>query len=360
MFSYLYFKIYVLPFVISFLISFISIKYIIKYAKNRQILDYPSRETRKIHKKPVPLLGGIAVIFSFITTSLIGFAFNWFSYGENIDLQIVGVLLGALILMIFGFLDDKYNIKSYWQFAGSALAVFTVIVMGVKIGYVTNPFVTGSGPYGSGILYFPLYVSYFITFFWIILTMYTIKLTDGLDGLVAGIGFIGSIILFMISLSWNQNLSAVSVLSLIAGGSLLAVLFYNWNPAKVFLGESSIFIGFILGVLSIISGAKIATTLLIIGMPLIDMGVVVLWRLFIEKKNPFTTSDRKHIHFRLMSLGLTHKQVVLFLYFVSTLFGISSVFLRSTEKIIALLSLVFLAIIVIIISIVSYVKTEQK
>ena len=351
--------IYILPFLISFFISLVFTRYILKFALNKKILDDPSSSHRKIHTRPVPLLGGVSVILTFVVAVLIGFLSGWFEYGEYINPQIWGLLAGSLIILIFGYLDDRYNIKPHWQFLGSSLAVLAAILSGIVISYTTNPFTEGTGPYGRGILYFSPFLSYILTFLWIIGVMYVIKLSDGLDGLVAGIGVIGSFILFIVSLFWNKPLSAVSVLALITCGSLLGVLIYNWHPARIFLGESSIFIGYILGVLSIISGAKIATTLLIIGIPLLDIIVVVIWRLLIERKNPFTSSDTKHIHFRLLTLGLTHRQAVLFLYFISALFGASAIFMQSIQKVIALIILGIFMIILAVFSIMSYVKANQ-
>ena len=162
--------------------------------------------------------------------------------------------------------------------------------------------------------------------------IYTTKFLDGLDGLVSGIGTLGALILFIVSLFWDVPMSATSVLCLILAGALLGFLKYNFYPAKIFLGEAgSTFIGFMLGVLAIISGAKIATALLIMGIPVLDVIWVIIRRLISHKH--FYAGDRKHFHFRLLDAGLSHRQAVLFLYALTLIFGSSSLFLQSQDKI---------------------------
>jgi len=166
--------------------------------------------------------------------------------------------------------------------------------------------------------------------------MYTTKFLDGLDGLVSGVAVIGSIILFLVSLFWDVPLSGTSILCLILGGSSLGFLIWNFHPAKIFLGEGgSTFLGFMLGVLAIISGAKIATALLVMGLPILDVIWVIVRRIFREKKSPFL-ADKKHLHFRLLDAGLNQRQVVLLLYLLTLLFGATAIFQQTFGKLIAL------------------------
>ena len=176
--------------------------------------------------------------------------------------------------------------------------------------------------------------------------MYTTKLLDGLDGLVSGISAIGAIIIFLLTTMTKYYQPDTALLSLIFSACCIGFLIFNFNPAKIFLGEGgSLFTGFMLGVLSIISGGKIATALLIMGIPILDAAWVILRRIF-EGKSPFKTADRKHLHFRLLDLGMNQKQTVIFMYFLSAGFGISTLFLQSKSKLIALgvLALVMLII----------------
>ena len=325
---------YIIPFVLSFLAVVLLTPRIRKLALNWGIVDIPQSE-RKIQIGHVPLLGGLAIYFSFLIVLLISWSAGWLSDGIIQTNQILAIIFGGLIIVIIGFLDDKYDLKTK-SFSGPLFAALLAVLMGIAIKYVTNPFIAGSGPYGRALLYFVPQIGALLSFVWLLALMYTTKLLDGLDGLVSGIGAIGAIILFFVSLFWDVPQSGTSVLALILAGACLGFLIYNWHPARIFLGESgSVFIGFMLGVLSIISGAKIATALLIMGIPILDVIWIILRRVFTEHKSPFS-GDRKHLHFRLLDVGFSHRQAVLFLYALTLIFGLSSLFLQSQHKIIAL------------------------
>lgn len=321
-------KHYLAPLFFSFFIAVAMTFVIQKLAAKFKILDYPS-EPRKIQNKPVPLLGGVAIFLTFFIVSLIFYQSGLLADGQIKPQFIIGVWLGGLILMIGGLLDDKYRLKPQWSIIFPILAAILVIFFGLTIGYITNPL--GGLLYLGGTIFSPLLI-----FFWLLGMMYTTKFLDGLDGLASGISVIGFIILFLVSLFWDVPLSGTSILCLILGGSTLGFLTWNFYPAKIFLGEGgSTFLGFMLGTLAIISGAKIATTLLIMGLPILDAVWVILRRIFKEKKSPFL-ADKKHLHFRLLDAGLNQRQAVLFLYLLTLLFGASAIFQHTFGKLITL------------------------
>lgn len=325
---------YFLPPLLAFILSLLITPRIRRLALQYNIVDAPTEE-RKIQKGHVPLLGGLAVYLSFTLVLVTCWLAGWLSDGKITAAKILGIIFGGLIICLIGFWDDKYNIKTK-SFIGPLLAATIAIGSGILISYVTNPLLSGTGPYGRALLYFGGYVSYVLSFIWLLVMMYTTKFLDGLDGLVSGIGAIGAIILFIVSLFWDVPQSGTSILCLVLAGSCLGFLVYNWHPASIFLGESgSVFIGFMLGILAIVSGGKIATALLIMGIPLLDVAWVVLRRIFKERKSPFA-GDRKHLHFRLLDAGLSHRKTVLFLYLVTLVFGVSSLFLQSRNKVTAL------------------------
>jgi UDP-GlcNAc:undecaprenyl-phosphate/decaprenyl-phosphate GlcNAc-1-phosphate transferase len=325
---------YLIPFLLSFLFSLTLTLLIRRLALRYQIVDMPVEE-RKIQKTAIPLLGGLAIYFSFLITLIISWSIGWLSDGKISLTQILALIAGGLIIIIIGFLDDKYNLKTK-SFIGPLLAALLAVAFGIAIKYITNPFTAGTGPYGRALFYFSGFIGPVFSFFWLLGMMYTTKFLDGLDGLVSGIGAIGALILFIVSLFWDVPQSATSILCLILAGSCLGFLIHNWHPAKIFLGESgSVFIGFILGSLSIISGGKIATALLIMGIPILDVLWVIFRRIFKEHKSPFT-ADRKHLHFRLLDNGLSHRKTVLLLYLITLIFGASSLFLQSKNKVTAL------------------------
>lgn len=321
-------KYYFLPFVFSFVIAVMMTAIIRRLALKLKIFDYPS-EPRKIHDKPIPELGGLAIFLTFFLVTLIYFQSGLLVDGKIEPKMVMGILIGGIILMIGGYFDDKYKLKPVQSIVFPILAALTIILSGFEIGYITNPL--GGLLYLGGTIWSPVLI-----FFWLLGMMYTTKFLDGLDGLVSGISVIGSIILFLVSLFWDVPLSGTSILCLILGGSALGFLIWNFYPAKIFLGEGgSLFLGFMLGVLAIISGAKIATALLIMGIPILDVVWVIVRRAFKEKRSPFL-ADKKHLHFRLLDAGLNQRQAVLFLYLLTLLFGASAIFQQTLGKLITL------------------------
>jgi UDP-GlcNAc:undecaprenyl-phosphate GlcNAc-1-phosphate transferase len=197
------------------------------------------------------------------------------------------------------------------------------------------------------------------TFIWLMGMMYTTKFLDGLDGLVSGVTTIGAVMIFFVSLMADVAQPGTAMLAIIFAGACLGFLVWNFNPAKIFLGEGgSLFTGFILGVLSIIAGGKIATTLLIMGLPILDAAIVILRRLFSRPKS-LVLADQKHLHFRLLDAGLSQRQAVLSLYFVTLAFGSSTLILKSEEKLFALATLAFLGLLWIVVLIKGR-RNEQK
>jgi UDP-N-acetylmuramyl pentapeptide phosphotransferase/UDP-N-acetylglucosamine-1-phosphate transferase len=178
--------------------------------------------------------------------------------------------------------------------------------------------------------------------------MYTTKLLDGVDGLVSGLGLIGSLVIFLFTSTTQYSQPDIAVAALIFSGACLGFLVLNFNPAKIFLGEGgSLFIGYVLGVLAIISGGKIAIALLIMGLPILDVFWTIARRL-LKGKNPFRFADRQHLHHRLLDLGLSPRQTVAVFYVFAAVFGLSGLFLQSRGKLLALIILLGLMLLLII------------
>lgn len=306
------------------------------------VLDLPNI-SRKIHDRPIPLLGGAAVFLSFLLTVLLLWQLgNLFDARINISL-VFWFLVASFILIINGFLDDKYRLPAYISIIGPIISVVIVMIAGLKISYISNPI--------GGIIYldnifsslsiWSVAIPMALTFLWLMGMTYTTKLLDGVDGLASSIGLIASVIIFFVSLSWDVSGSTTSLMSLSLAGAIFGFLILNWHPAKIFLGEGgSTFIGFALGVLSIISGSKIATALLVMGLPVLDILWVIIRR--IKNKRPIYQGDNEHLHFRLMRAGLNQKQTVLFMSFVSLCFGFVSILFTTKAKIGALVIVIVL------------------
>jgi len=340
---------HLVPLLISFCLALVFV-YPVRYFANKfNITDVPA--PRKVHDKVMPLMGGIAVFLSFIISIFI--FWDYLLDGVIEVKHLIGIILASIIIMIGGVIDDRYNLRARYQIIFPILATIIVIVAGIGIKYITNPF--------GGFIHFdqykillfwydglPYYFTVFsdiFTFAWLLGMMYVTKLLDGLDGLASGIGVIGSFIIYFVSLYWDVANSATSILALIAAGSLLGFLVWNWHPAKIFLGEGgSVFIGFILGVLAIISGGKIATALLVMGLPILDVAWVIIRRLFFNHGR-IAQADKKHLHHRLLDIGLSHRQAVIFLYLITGIFGLISISLHTMGKLTTLGILVLFMVI---------------
>ncbi|MEW6611099.1 MAG: MraY family glycosyltransferase [Patescibacteria group bacterium] len=309
-------------------------------------------EARKFHRGPTPLWGGLAVWLALLVTGFIAWRFGLLTDVKISNTQLAGITVGSLLLVIGGMWDDAKGLKPWRQFLFPVAAVCVSLMAGIGVHYITNPFVAGTGPYGRALLYISPMFGSVVAGIWLLGMTYTTKLLDGLDGLVAGVGVIGAVILFIVSLYWDVPLSGTSYFALMVAGACLGFLIYNIYPASIFLGEGgSTLIGYLLGVLAIISGAKIATALLIMGIPILDVVWIIARRVFFEKTS-VASADRKHLHFRLLDAGLTERQAVWVLWGLTAFFGTSSLFLQSQQKVIALLVLgvvmALLAVIVVI------------
>ncbi|MFA6391776.1 MAG: MraY family glycosyltransferase [Patescibacteria group bacterium] len=361
---------YIIPFILSFLAVVLFTPLVRNFAVKKNILDNPEADPeRKIQKSPVPLLGGIAVFIGFAVVLLYyTFFTDQILGGYMLQKHIIGILTAGTLLMIGGYLDDKYRLKPYQQLIWPVLAGLVVIAVGIGIPYISSPFGgtlqldtirlevfrIGDTPY-SITLWADL-----IAFIWLMVMVYTTKFLDGLDGLVPGIGTIGAVVIFALSLTSDVAQPETALLSIIFAGALAGFLVYSFHPARIFLGEGgSTFIGFVLGVLAIISGAKIATALLIMGLPLLDVAWVIFRRIFKEKHSPFW-GDKKHLHFRLLDIGLSHRQAVIFLYIVTGVFGATSLFLSTKGKLISLIVLVIAMVILGLTLVVFYKKKSRR
>lgn len=343
---------YILTLLVTFIFSAILTHFIIRLALKFKIVDQPDAE-RKIHKKPIPLLGGVAVFFSFSLVLLLLTFGSSYIIGGFIDIKnILGIIIAGTIIIIGGILDDKFHLNPKFQIIFPILASLVIVAAGIGINSIRNPF---GGLIGfnnwqhilfwyQGIPYKIILFADLFTFIWLMGMMYTTKLLDGLDGLVSGVTVIGSLIICAVALSIKVDQTNTALIALILAGAFGGFLVFNFNPAKIFLGESgSLFAGLMLGVLAIISGSKVATALLIMGIPILDVIWVILRRIFYRKKISF--ADRKHLHFRLLDIGLSQKRAVIFMYFLTAFFGSFTLFLHTFGKLVALIILaIFMAI----------------
>ncbi len=339
---------YVIPFFLAFGLAAVLTPLVRRYAMAKGILDKPQMSPdRKIQAGPVPLLGGLAVyasftiavlFYTFFTERLLG--------GYLLPKHIFGILLGGGLLMIGGYLDDRFTLRWHKQLLWPIAAALVIIASGIGVSYITNPLggtialdqISFTVFSAHGLPYKIVLFADIFAFVWLLGSMFTTKFLDGLDGLVSGITAIGSFIIFFLSLTKDVAQPETALLAILVAGAMAGFLLFNIHPARVFLGEGgSLWAGFMLGVLAIISGAKIATALLILGIPLLDVLWVVIRRL-LGRRSPFA-ADRGHLHFRLLDVGFSHRGAVLFLWMTSLLFGVAALFSNTKAKLIWLIVL---------------------
>ncbi len=325
-------------FLLATILSAFSVLMVKKIAERYKILDAPDSD-RKRHGSAVPLLGGVAIFLAFWLVA--GAA--WYSGLLDVDLrarQLCFLFLGSLIIMLVGFFDDKYHVSPWVRLLFSVVAVILVLIGGMDLTGITNPLGEGTvgldyWKIGVGSLGTILVGANILIFLWLMGMMYTTKILDGLDGLSTGVVVIGALMVAALSSTTKFYQPDVALLALIFAGAGLGFLVFNFYPAKIFLGEGgSLWLGLMLGVLAVISGGKIATALLVMAVPIIDLAWVIGSRIY--HRHPWSKGDRRHLHFRLVDAGLSIRSAVLILFAISFSFGITTLFLPSQFKLLAL------------------------
>ncbi len=325
-------------FLAAVVISIVATLVVRKVAVLLEIVDVPDGE-RKLHAVRTPLLGGVALYVSFWLVVLYVARATTLLTPHITPEQLWGIFWATTLIVVMGILDDRQSVAPWIRMLVTALAALIVIGTGIGLGEVTNPW-GGSinlqvwnvqvGTFGVFSI-----VASFVTFLWLMGMMYTTKILDGLDGLSSGITGVGFLMIFLLTHTKKFFQPDVGLLALIALGAVLGFLIFNFHPASIFLGESgSLFIGFILGILAIISGGKIATALLVMAVPALDLLRVIYVRF--NREQPVFKGDREHLHFRLRDAGFSERTTVVFMYVVAFLFGLTTLTLQSRVKFAAL------------------------
>lgn len=335
--------------VTAFIIAFFATVFVRYVATRWHIVDHP-HHPKNVHTHPIPRLGGIGIYLA-VAVAVIGslLSSKWLVSGEIQYLQYIGFLLGGLILMVGGYVDDRFDLPPRYAIIAPLLASATVILCGVNIEKLTNPF--------GGVIYLHIWQSNIIVFLWLMVVMYTTKFLDGLDGLATSVTSIGSLMVLLLALTVAYFQPDVALLAAIVLGAQLGFLFWNFHPASIFLGEGgSTLVGYLVGMLAVISGGKLATALLVLAVPLLDVMWIVLRRWKQGGVKQIFVGDRKHLHHRLLDIGWGQTQIVLFYVLVAGLFGVSTLFLQSKEKVIILVLLAGL----MLVAAAFFVKKERK
>lgn len=305
----------VIALLFTFFVTYTTTPLVRKLAFRVGAVDIPKDE-RRMHSKPIPTMGGLAIF--------VAFAFGVIAF-VDLDSTFVGLLVGALIIIILGIFDDIYDLKPYVKLLGQICAALVVCFSGVVIEKIT---------WFDQIIFFGNWAIP-ITVLWIVAVTNTINLIDGLDGLACGIVAISSFALLAVSLLSAGN-PTVTVVAAVLAGACLGFLPYNLNPAKIFMGDAgAMFLGFVLSVISIQGFFKVNAVVsfgvpfLVLGLPILDTAFAIIRRL-LKGQHPFR-ADRKHLHHRLIDMGLNQKQSVSLLYAISALLAIAAVLFAERE-----------------------------
>ncbi|HSX19165.1 MAG TPA: MraY family glycosyltransferase [Candidatus Saccharimonadales bacterium] len=327
---------FLIPFIASFLISVVLTPLTIIFAKKFGFVDNPKvhKHPAIVHTKTVPRAGGIAVFAAVFLCVLLFF---------NPAKELFGILLAGLILVIIGVVDDKYELNSWLKLALQALAALIVVLSGVGISFITDP-TGGVIRLDTWRVVFDFFGRHSIVvfadlfaLFWIVWVINMVNFSTGVDGQMPGIVFVSLMVIFAATLRFiptDPNQLVVSQLALVGAGATLGFLIFNFFPAKIFPGDSgSYFLGFLVAVVAILSGAKVGTAILVMAVPLID-GVFTIFRRIAEGKSPFM-GDRKHLHHRLLELGWGQRRIALFYWLLCAILGSIALFLPSVQKLFA-------------------------
>jgi UDP-GlcNAc:undecaprenyl-phosphate GlcNAc-1-phosphate transferase len=278
---------------------------------------------RRREATPMPKLGGIALFTAFTVSVLAAQSLPVQRLDPNEVTRLTGMLLGGAIIFVVGLIDDFYELSYIVQAAGQVAAAIVAIAFQIFIEYFNNPFTGEQTPEWG------MPVTVILTLFWMGLMMNTVNFLDGADGLAAGVCGIAGVMLFLNGAYFVEPAQAsVSLLHLALVGICAGFLVYNFYPAQIYLGGGALYLGYLVGTLSIIGGAKMATILLVMGLPLMDLAWQAANRLR-QGRSPFR-GDRGHLHFRLLDSGLmTVRQLALSYYAFCAFFGMLTLVLES-------------------------------
>ncbi|MEW5866710.1 MAG: MraY family glycosyltransferase [Bacillota bacterium] len=259
--------------------------------------------SRTVHRQPMPVLGGVAIFIAFVVTVL---------HRAGLGYDLLGLLAGLTVVFIVGIRDDIRDLAPLPKFLGQIVAAALAVYLGVRIEFVTNPF-------GPGMIYLGRW-GIPLTFFWILAMTNVVNFLDGLDGLAAGVSSIASIALFVVAAARGQALAATLAIAL--AGSAVGFLPYNFNPAKIFMGDAgAMSLGFAIAVVSVEGALKGAATIALVipmftlGVPILDTAFAIARR--VHNGTPFYQADREHLHHRLLAKGFSHRGAVVFIYLLS-------------------------------------------
>lgn len=303
-------EIYVVAFSVALITSYLLTPHVKRIAIRAGALDKP--DARKVHTQPIPRMGGLAIYTGFMLAVLASL---------HINRELFGILLGGTVILAVGIMDDLKPMPAKVKLLGQIIAACVPMLFGVRIEWLTNPF--------GGMIYLD-YLSIPLTVLWLISLTNTVNLIDGLDGLAAGVSTIASVTILLVAA--QQSFWIVAILTAALAGSAFGFLQHNFNPAKIFMGDTgSMFLGYMLAAVSALGTVKSAATIALVvpivalGLPIMDTAFAIIRRF--NSGQPIFKPDKGHLHHRLLAMGLTQKQAVLLMYVISACLGFSAIML---------------------------------
>lgn len=344
----------VFSFVVALIVTYAATPLSIKLAFKIGALDIP-KDSRRMHKKPIPRIGGIAIVYGFLISVC---CFSSFMVDGVLNMPLLGILIGAFIISVLGFLDDLKPKPAILKFIIQIAAAAIPVLMGVRVVAVANPI-------NNLLVRIPEWVSIGGSILFIVGVTNAVNLIDGLDGLAAGVSTIAAVALLSILIMQHNTNATMLILAAALAGACFGFLPFNFNPAKTFMGDTgATFLGFILACISIQGPFKtyVAFVLpfIILGLPIFDTLFAIIRRLL--KGQGIMTPDRGHLHHRLIDMGFSQRSAVIILYGLSAILAISAIVMfvaNVTRALVLFLSIVLFVVFTMVMRNQDTEKTED-
>jgi UDP-GlcNAc:undecaprenyl-phosphate GlcNAc-1-phosphate transferase len=363
--------IYAYVFCLSLLLSLSLTPWARRLAIKFKILDYPGE--RKLQDKPIPLMGGLAIFLAFLVAIIVNILILLIIKSNpgflnllpsvlgsiltrnlprlfNVLPQLIGILLGGIVILLLGLIDDIRGLRPETKILGQVMVILPLITLGVRITLFIPNF----------------YISGLITILWMVAIINAFNLLDNMDGLTTGVGLIACFMFFIVTSQQHQTFTSIVLIAL--AGALLGFLRYNFNPAKIFLGDAgSMFIGYMLAVLTITASyyreglpthLPVVMPILILAVPIFDTLSVISIR--IKRKEPIFGADKNHFSHRLVALGFSQRGAVLLIYLISFCLGITATLLTQVNISGAIVIFIQAALILCIVALLESVARRDK
>ena len=322
---------YLAPILISFVSTLVLTLITLKLFPFLKLLDQPKKYG--LTRKPIPYGTGVILYVNFLIITL---------FFLPLSTQVIGMIIGASILVFTGLLDDFFDLSPLIRLVIQFIAAIIIIFSGLEVFTITNPF-GGTIPLDTWHLILTGSISISIAsalflIFWIIGMINTVNFLDGVPGLASGITVIAGIVLFLLAIRPDFHVVDQKSFALLVGtftASVAVIWAFEFPPPKLLIGDTgSTFLGFMLALFAIFSGAKIATAFIVMGFPIFDLFMTVVRRIF-QKRSPLK-GDKQHLHHDLLRAGFSPRETVFIIYTLSALFGLSALYLNSLQKFIAI------------------------